>query len=63
MLNGTPLFGIKLEDIIKMDVREISCEAMYWIHLAQECIRWQSPVEMVIKIWFHKTPENSRAPE
>jgi hypothetical protein len=37
ILNGTPLFGRKLVDFVKMDVKETSCKAMYWIHLAQDC--------------------------
>jgi hypothetical protein len=62
ILNGTPLLGRKSEDIVKMDVKEISCEAMYWIHLAQDRLM-AVRVKMVIKIWLHERMENSGAAE
>jgi len=28
--------------IIKMDLEEVKCEAVGWIHLAQNMVRWQA---------------------
>jgi hypothetical protein len=38
--NGTKVLGRKVEAITNMDVKEISCENMYWILLAMVSIRW-----------------------
>jgi hypothetical protein len=36
--------GRRWEDNIRMDLREIRCEGVYWIHLAQERDQWRALV-------------------
>jgi hypothetical protein len=36
------------EDNIRMDLREIVCEGVYWIHLAQDRDQWQALVNTVM---------------
>jgi hypothetical protein len=36
------------EDGIKMDLREIGCRGVEWIHLAQDTSRWQAVVNVVM---------------
>jgi hypothetical protein len=38
------------EDTIKMDLREIHCDGMDWIHLAQERNQWSVPVNTAMNI-------------
>jgi hypothetical protein len=38
------------EDNIRMDVREVRWEGVYWIHLAQERDQWRDPVNMEINL-------------
>jgi hypothetical protein len=40
----------KLEDNIKMDLREIGIYGTNWIQLAQDRVQWQAFVNMVINI-------------
>jgi hypothetical protein len=40
----------KKEDDIKMDFREIGCEGVGWIHLAQERNRWWTFVNTVLNL-------------
>jgi len=36
------------KDNIRMDLREIGCEDVYWIHLAQDRNRWCAVVNMIM---------------
>jgi hypothetical protein len=38
------------EDNIRMDLREIACEDVYCIHLAQDLDQWRALVNMVINL-------------
>jgi hypothetical protein len=38
------------EDNIKMDLREIGIDGVYWIRLAQDRIQWRTSVNTVMKI-------------
>jgi hypothetical protein len=38
------------EDNIKMDLREIRIDAANWIRLAQDRVRWQTFVNMVMNL-------------
>jgi hypothetical protein len=40
-----------LEDIIKMDLREIDGDVMDWIHLAQNRDQWRALVITVVNVW------------
>jgi hypothetical protein len=40
------------EGNIIMDVREIGCEVVNWIHLAQDRDQWQALVNTVINLWI-----------
>jgi hypothetical protein len=44
----------KLEDNIKMDLREIGWGGMSWIHLAQNRDQWRALVNTVMNLMFHK---------
>jgi hypothetical protein len=37
-----------------MDLREIGCEGVDWVHLAQNRDRWQTLVNMIMNFRFHK---------
>jgi hypothetical protein len=39
------------EDNIRMDIREISWEGVYWIHMAQDTVQWRALVSTVMNIW------------
>jgi hypothetical protein len=39
---------------IKMDVREIGCDGMDWIDLAQDRDQWRALVNTVVNLQFHK---------
>jgi hypothetical protein len=39
------------EDNIKMDLKEIGCEFMDWIELAQDRDMWQALVNAVMNLW------------
>jgi hypothetical protein len=41
----------KLEDNIKMDLREIGIGGTNWIRLARDRIQWQAFVNMVMNLW------------
>jgi hypothetical protein len=43
------------EDNIKMDLREVGCGDMDWIHLAQDRDQWRTLVNTVMNIWV---PQN-----
>jgi hypothetical protein len=36
------------EDNIKMNLKEIGCENMDWIHLGEDRVRWQAVVEKLM---------------
>jgi len=42
---------ITWKDDIEMDHKEIGCEDVDWIHLAQDMVHWQSLVNIVVKLW------------
>jgi hypothetical protein len=44
----------RLEDNIRMDLRETGWEGVEWIHLAQDRDQWRAFVNTVIKFGFHK---------
>jgi hypothetical protein len=51
---GKRPFGItrhRLEDNIRMDVREVGWEVVDWMHLAQCRHQWQSLVNMIMNLW------------
>jgi hypothetical protein len=39
------------EDNIRMDLIEIDCEVVDWIHLAQARDKWPAVVKTVVKFW------------
>ena len=39
------------EDNIKMDLREVGCEDVGWIDVAQDRDRWRALVNAVMNIW------------
>jgi hypothetical protein len=40
-----------------MGLKEIRCEGVDWIHLAQDWDKWQTLVNMVVNLQFHKRQE------
>jgi len=40
------------EDNIKMDFQEVGCEAMDWIHLAQDRDSWRAILNAVMILWI-----------
>ena len=42
--------GRRQEDNIKMGLREVGCEGMDWIDLAQDRDRWRALVSAVMKL-------------
>jgi hypothetical protein len=34
-----------------MDLKEIQCEGVDWIHLAQDTAQWQTLVNTVMNLW------------
>jgi hypothetical protein len=45
----------KWDDGIKMDLREIGCGSVEWIHLAQDRDRWRALVNAVMNLWVLAT--------
>lgn len=45
---------IKWDDNIKVNLKEISCEDMDWIDLAQEIVQWQILMNTTIKLLSSK---------
>jgi hypothetical protein len=39
------------EDNIKLNLQEVRCGGMDWIDLAQDGVRWQAVVNVVMNIW------------
>jgi hypothetical protein len=42
--------GLKWEDNSRMDLKEIGCEGVDWIHQAQDRIQWQTVVNTVMNL-------------
>jgi len=40
----------RLEDNIRMDLREIGCEGVDWIHLIQDRVQWWALVNTVMNL-------------
>jgi hypothetical protein len=40
------------EDSIKMDLKEIGCEDVDWIHVAQVSVQWWVLVNLAMKLWI-----------
>jgi hypothetical protein len=43
-------FRCRLDDNIQMDIREVGCEGVDWIHLAQNRDRWRALVNTVMNL-------------
>lgn len=41
-----------MEGYIKMDLQEIGCEDLEWIHLTQDRIRFQALINMMMDLWI-----------
>ena len=41
----------KWEDNIKMDLREVGCDARGWIALAEDRDQWRAHVRAVMNLW------------
>jgi len=37
-----------------MDLRELECEVVDWMHLTQDIDQWQALVSIVMLLWVHK---------
>jgi hypothetical protein len=42
----------------RMDLRDIGCEIVYWMHLVQERDQWQTFVNMLMNPRFQRKGEN-----
>jgi hypothetical protein len=42
--------GRRMEDTIKMEFKELGCEGMNWIHLAQDRNKWRTIVKTVMNL-------------
>jgi hypothetical protein len=54
-LEGKRILGrhrCRWEDNIKMDLKEVECEGMDWIELAQDRDRWLALVSAVMNLQF-----------
>ena len=40
------------EDNIKLELQEVGCGGMDWIHLAQDRDRWWALANVVMDLWF-----------
>jgi hypothetical protein len=47
------------KDNIRMDIREIRCAGVDWMHLDQNRHPWQTLVNTIKSLQFHKWPGNS----
>jgi hypothetical protein len=43
--------SLRLEDNIKMELREIGWEVVDWMHLDQDRDQWRAVVNTVINLW------------
>lgn len=41
------------EDDIRMDLRAIGCEDLYWIHLAQDRVKWSALLNTTLNFRVH----------
>jgi hypothetical protein len=39
------------EDNIKMDLKDIGWDEVYWIHLALDKVQWHALVNMIMHLW------------
>jgi len=46
------------EDNIRTDLKEIGCEGVDWLHVAQDRDQWQAVVNRVMKLWIPESVEN-----
>ena len=44
------------EDNIKMDLKEVGCDARNWMDLVQDCDQWRAYVRAVINLRFPYKP-------
>jgi len=42
---------LRQEGNIKTELKEIGCEVVDWIHLAQDRDQWQALVYTIMKLW------------
>jgi hypothetical protein len=43
---------VRRGDNMKMDLREIVWEVVYWMHLAQDRDQWRALMNTVMNLWF-----------
>ena len=47
--------GRRWEDNIKMDLKEVGCDAMNWMDLAQHQDQWQTYIRVLMNLGFLKS--------
>jgi hypothetical protein len=40
----------RCEDNIKMGFKEMGCDGVFWIHMAQDRVQWRALVKMTMKL-------------
>jgi hypothetical protein len=51
-MDGSMRNAWKIYKISKMKFREVRCEGMNWIELAEDRIQWQIPLDTVVDLRF-----------
>jgi hypothetical protein len=41
----------RLEDDIEMDLQEICCEGIDWVHVDKDSDKWRAVMNAIIKFW------------